>query len=104
MRALNAIPRLAELSLEAARQAGSLALSVARTVAEPVLGRSSTGRESGRTRNWEPPSSHPGGEPPPPPAAPRRPVATTPAASASATATPTPPATTPPRAVAVPQP
>lgn len=104
MRALNAIPRLAELSLEAARQAGSLALSVVRTAAEPVLGRSSNGHDGGWTRNWEPPPPRPVGEPPPPPAAQRRPVATTPAASATATVTPIPPAATRPRPVVVPQP
>ena len=101
MRALNALPRLAEHSLKAARQAGSLAVSVVRTVAEPVR-RHYDGHDSGTTRNWEPPSSRPVDEPPSPPAVPRRPDATTPAASA--TATPPPPAATHPRPVAVPEP
>jgi hypothetical protein len=90
MRVLAALPRIAELSLEAARQAGSLAVSVARTVAEPVLGRRSTDKSDGWTRTWEPPSSRPVAEPPPPPSAPRRPRATTPAAA------PAPPVVVPP--------
>jgi hypothetical protein len=93
MRVLDALPRIAELSLEAARQAGSLAVSVARTLAEPVLGRRSDDA-NGWTRNWEPPSSRPVGEPPPPPATPRRPPATTPAATPAR----------PPRAAAGPRP
>jgi len=91
MRALDELPRLAELSLKAARQAGTLALSVVRTVAEAAQRRRPNGEIGGWKRRWEPPSSRPVGEPPPPPGAPRRPVATTPA-------TP-PPAAPPPAAV-----
>lgn len=102
MRALKAIPRIADLSLEAARQAGSLAVSVARTVAEPVLGRHCDEHDRGATRNRQPPSSPPAGEPTPPPAAPRQPVAAMPASSAAPTAPP--PAAVRPRPVAVPEP
>lgn len=80
MRVLDNLPRIAELSLEAARQARSLAVSVIRTVAEPILGRRCDDDSTGWTRNWEPPSARPVAEPPPPPSAPRRPRATTPAA------------------------
>ncbi|HVF79359.1 MAG TPA: hypothetical protein VNA28_13770 [Solirubrobacteraceae bacterium] len=80
MRALDALPRIAELSLEAARQAGSLAISVARLLAEPILGRK-PGDSSGSARNWEPPSSRPVAEPPAPPSTPRRSPGTTPAAA-----------------------
>jgi len=91
MRVLDTLPRLAELSLEAARQAGSLAVSVVRTVAAPILGRRCDEDSSGWTRNSEPPAS-PVGEPPPPPSAPRRPRATTPAAAPVAVAPPAEPA------------
>jgi hypothetical protein len=80
MRALDALPRIAEVSVNAARQAGSLALSLVKQAAEPVLGRRSRGDGSGWTRKWEPPASRPVGEPPPPPSAPRRPPATPPGA------------------------
>lgn len=79
MHLLDALPRLAELSAGAARNAGSIALSVVRALAAPLLGRRSDDDASGWTRRWEPPSSRPVGEPPPPPGAPRRPAATTPA-------------------------
>jgi outer membrane biosynthesis protein TonB len=79
MPVLDAVPRLAELSAGAARNAGSIALSVVRTLAAAVLGRRSDDDTSGWTRRWEPLSSRPVGEPPPPPDAPRRPAATTPA-------------------------
>jgi hypothetical protein len=101
MRAFDDLPRLAELSLKAARQARTLALSVVRTVAETALRRRSSDQISGWTRHWEPPSSRPVGEPPPPPGAPRRPVATTPAAPPVG-ATPGPPP--PPAAVPPPPP
>ena len=55
MRALQAIPRIAELSLEAAKQAGSLAVSVARTVAEPVFGRHGDNGSHGSTTAPPPP-------------------------------------------------
>ena len=58
MRALESASRLAELSLQAARQAGSLAVSVVRAVAEPVLGRPGHN------------GSHHSTTPPPPPATP----------------------------------
>jgi hypothetical protein len=100
MRAFDDLPRLAELSLKAARQAGTLALSVVRTVAEAAQRRRPNGEMSGWKRRWEPPSSRPVGEPPPPPSAPRRPVATTPATPPPATRPPvaTTPATPPPAA------
>jgi len=80
MRALDALPRIAELSLQAARQAGSLALSALRTVAAPLAEHRRSGADrSGWTRDWEPQSSRPVGEPPPPPSAPRRPAAAAPA-------------------------
>jgi hypothetical protein len=84
MRVLDAVPRLAELSAGAARNAGSIALSVVRTIAAPIFGRRSDDDVSGWTRRWEPPSSRPVGEPPPPPDVPRRPAATTPARPAPA--------------------
>jgi hypothetical protein len=84
MRALDSLPRLAELSLGAARHA----LSIARRIAEPILGRRSREVLSGWDRRWEPRSSRPVAEPPPPPSAPRRPPATPPA---TATPPPTPP-------------
>ena len=56
MRALDALPRIAELSLKAGREAGSLALSAARTVAAPVRRRRSNGAGGRSTRNWEPPA------------------------------------------------
>jgi hypothetical protein len=96
MRALNDLPRLAELSLKAARQAGTLALSVVRTVAETALRRRSSDQISGWTRHWDPPASRPVGDPPPPPDAPRRPVATTPAAPPVAATPPPRPAPAPP--------
>jgi len=96
MRAFDDLPRLAELSLKAARQAGTLALSVIRTVAETTRRHRSNDQISGWTRHWEPPSSRPVGEPPPPPGAPRRPVATTPAAPPAAAAPPPPPPPAPP--------
>lgn len=79
MRALDALPRIAELSLEAARQAGSLALSVVRTVAAPVLGGRSGDATNGSTRHWEPASPRPLDDPPAPPAAPPPPAAAAPA-------------------------
>lgn len=69
MRALDALPRIAELSLEAARQAGSLAASALRTVAAPVLGRQRPDEEAGgSTRNREPPGAPRAGDAPAPPA------------------------------------
>jgi hypothetical protein len=100
MRAFDSLPRIAELSLDAARQVGSFALSVARRVAEPVINRRSDGAGSGWDRNWQPASSRPVGEPPPPPRAPRRPPATPP----SPTAPRTPPAPAPPAAARAPAP
>lgn len=71
MPGLDVLPRLAELSIEAARQAGSLALSVVRTVASPVLGhRSDDDDSSGRPRSYAPPNARPAATPPSP-AAPR---------------------------------
>src|SRR5918998_6425820 len=93
------LSRLAEQSLNAARKAGTLALSVVRTVTETALRHRSSDQLSGWTRHWEPPSSRPVGEPPPPPGAPRRPVATTPATPPAAT-TPPPGPTPAPRAPA----
>lgn len=95
MRPLRALPRLAERSLEAARQAGSLALSLARTVAEPVLGRRAEEHEGGSTRNREPPPARPAGEPPArpagePPAPPAAPPPETTRAAAPAAARPRP--------------
>lgn len=99
MRALDALPRIAELSLQAARQAGSLALSGARTVAAPLLAKHRSDGESGGTRNWQPPSSRPAGEPPPPPpppaAAPPAPPAAPRAAAPLAPPAPQPPAAEP---------
>jgi hypothetical protein len=68
MPGLDVLPRLAEFSVGAARQAGSLALSLARTVAAPVLGRRSAHDATGWTRNYEPPTDRPVDEPPPAPA------------------------------------
>lgn len=87
MPGLDVLPRLAELSIEAARQAGSLALSVVRTVASPVLGHRSDGDDSsGRPRSYAPPNARPAATPPSP-AAPRTngladPPAATPARAA----------------------
>ncbi len=78
MRVLDTIARIAELSLEAARQAGSLAVSVVRTVAEPILGRRDDDSDDW-ARTSQPRSAPPVAEPPPPASAPRRPRATTPA-------------------------
>ncbi|HWI08556.1 MAG TPA: hypothetical protein VNT54_13710, partial [Solirubrobacteraceae bacterium] len=86
--------RLAELSLQAARQAGSLAVSVVRAVAEPVLGRPGHN------------GSHHSTTPPPPPATPtpapereqREPER--PRAAATAATAPAPPPA-PPRPTAV---
>ncbi|MFP5361622.1 MAG: hypothetical protein ACLGI5_02705 [Thermoleophilia bacterium] len=70
MRALNSLPRLAELSLEATRQAASLGLSVVRAVAAPILGHDRSDDDlHDRTRNHEPRASRPAAEPA---AAPRR--------------------------------
>jgi hypothetical protein len=91
MRALDALPRIAELSLQAARQVGALALSAARTAAAPLLERHRSGEDrSGWTRNWEPPSSRPVGEPPPPPSAPRPRAAAAPPAPTAQAPTPAP--------------
>lgn len=68
MRAFDALPRIVELSLEAARQAGSLAVSVAKTVGGPVLGRPED-QSNARTRSWDPPTARPEDQPPPPPRA-----------------------------------
>ena len=57
MRPLQAIPRIAELSLEAAKQAGSLAVSVVRTVAEPVFGRHGDNGSHGSTTAPPPPQT-----------------------------------------------
>ena len=96
MRAFEAIPRLAELSLEAAKQAGSLAVSVVRTVAEPVFGRQDDNGSHGSTTAPPPPR-------PPEPDTPQ-PAGEQPQAATVAAAPPPPaPATpAPPRPVAVP--
>lgn len=86
MPALDALPRIAELSLEAARRAGSLAVSVARTVAEPVLGRRADDAAHHR-RTTAPPPPHASDEAPRPPRAPRP---AGPAASAPSPAAPAP--------------
>jgi hypothetical protein len=113
MRALDALPRIAEFSLQAARQAGSLALSVVRTVAAPLAERRRSGADrSGWTRDWEPASARPVGEPPPPPSAPRpraaaAPPAPTPATAPTAAPVPTPapaPASGPPAPAPAPAP
>jgi outer membrane biosynthesis protein TonB len=78
------VSRLAELSVSAARQAGSVALTIVRTLAARVLGDRVDGDASGWTRRWEPSSSRPVAEPPPPPSAPRRPDATAPAPRSAA--------------------
>jgi len=68
MRALDALPRIAELSVNAARQAGSLAVSAVRTIAGPIVGRRSDDGTYSPTRNWEaPPSPRSFDDPPPPP-------------------------------------
>ncbi len=63
MRAFDALPRLAELSLQTARQAGSLALSVVRSVAAPVLACRSEDDGDRRTGDSEPPTGRSAGEP-----------------------------------------
>ena len=75
MRAFGAIPRIAELSLEAAKQAGSLAVSVARTVAEPVFGRHERNGWHGSTTAPPPPPAAPAPARERPPAAPAPPTA-----------------------------
>lgn len=97
MRSLDSLPRLAELPLRAARHTASLALSVARTLAGPLVGQRSDDRENGRERTWEPPSARPAGEPPParaarprPAAAPQPPAAAAPAAEPAVAAPPEP--------------
>jgi hypothetical protein len=67
MPGLDVIPRLAELSIAAAKQAGSLALSVARTVAAPVLGGRRDDDLNGSARSPEPPRARTVAEPPPAP-------------------------------------
>jgi hypothetical protein len=100
MPVLDTVSRLAELSVDAARKAGSVALPIARRLAARILGDRPGGDDaSGWTRRWEPSSSRPVGEPPPPPSEPRRPAAAAPAprrpapppAPAPATRTPAPP-------------
>jgi hypothetical protein len=83
MRALDALPRLAELALRVAREAGSLTLSIVRHVADPIINRGDAG------------------DPPPPPSAPRREAATPPGRAhpipePAVRATPQPPAPEPP--------
>jgi len=63
MRRSDAVSRLAEVSLEAARQGGALALSLLRRAAEPLQERRRTD-----TRNRQPPPSVPSQPPAPPPA------------------------------------
>jgi len=88
MPVLDTVSRLAELSVGAARKAGSAALPIVRGLAARVLGDRPGGDDaSGWTRRWEPSSSRPVGEPPPPPSTPRRSAATAP--------TPVPPAPAP---------
>lgn len=67
MRVLDVIPRITERSLQAARQAGSLVVSVACSVAEPIVGRRRD-EAAGRMRDGQPAPSRP-----------RHPPATTPA-------------------------
>jgi hypothetical protein len=104
MPVLDTVSRLAELSVDAAHKAGSVALPIVRRLVARILGDHPGGDDaSGWTRRWEPPSSRPVGEPPPPPSTPRRPAATAPApappappAPAPEPAPPTPPAPAPP--------
>jgi hypothetical protein len=96
MPVLDTVSRLAELSAGVARNAGSVALSIVRTLAARVLGhRPGSDAASGWTRRWEPSSSRPVGEPPPPPSEPRRPAATAPAPRTRAPSPVPPPAPAP---------
>lgn len=82
MRALDALPRIAELSLDAVRQTRSIAVSLARTIAAPVLGERSEEDSGGLTRNWDPPPPRPLGDPPAAPGVPPRRAAAPPAPTA----------------------
>ena len=98
MRALDSLPRIAELSLQAARHARSLGLTVARKVASPLLAKHRSDGDSGWSRSWQPPSSRPAGAPPPPPAAaPPTPPAAPRAAAPVAPPAPQPAAAEPPK-------
>lgn len=97
MRVFDAVPRLAELSLQAARQAGSLALSIVRTVAAPLQGRSSDD-DADRSERREPPTGAAAGKPSSAPSTPPRRTAATPArAPAPARREPEPPQPAPPQ-------
>ena len=107
MPVLDTVFRLAELSVGAARKAGSVALPIARRLAARALGdRPGGALGRGRTRRWEPPSSRPVSAPPPTPSTPRRPAAEAPATQQPAATAPAPsrPAPAPARAAPAPAP
>ena len=99
MRAFDALSRTAELSLDAAKQAGSLAVSLVRTVAEPVFSRHGDNGSHGSTTAPPPPATaapereqHAAEEPRPATAtsAPPAPISAPPPAPAPAPAPPAP--------------